>query len=64
MPVGSTPAGPEAGGPTLGESGEFALIDRITADLPSAPEVVLGPGDDAAALAIDPPVLTSVDILV
>lgn len=59
MPVGRTPTGP-----TLGESGEFHLISRIVADLPSTPEVVLGPGDDAAALAIDPPVLTSVDVLV
>ena len=59
MPVGSTPTGL-----TLGESGEFSLIAAITADLPTAPEVLLGPGDDAAALAIDPPVLTSVDVLV
>lgn len=59
MPVGSTPAGL-----TLAESGEFSLIAAITADLPTSPEVVLGPGDDAAALAIDPPVLVSVDVLV
>lgn len=69
MPVGSIPTGPTSTGPTsaadtLGGFGEFALIARIAAGLPSAPEVVLGPGDDAAALAIDPPVLTSVDILV
>ncbi|MFT4166513.1 MAG: thiamine-phosphate kinase [Microlunatus sp.] len=51
-------------GPTLGEAGEFALISRIVADLPPTPEVLLGPGDDAAALAIDPPVLTSIDVLV
>jgi len=48
----------------VGESGEFTLIDRITAGLPTSDEVVLGPGDDAAALAIAPPVLTSVDVLV
>ena len=59
MPVGFTRSGP-----TLGESGEFALISRIVADLPASVEVVLGPGDDAAALAIEPPVLTSVDVLV
>jgi thiamine-monophosphate kinase len=59
LPVGSTPTGP-----TLGESGEFHLISRITAGLPTSSEVVLGPGDDAAALAIDPPVLTTVDVLV
>ncbi|HEY5785714.1 MAG TPA: thiamine-phosphate kinase [Microlunatus sp.] len=59
MPVGSSPAGP-----TLGESGEFALIARITADLPSSPEILVGPGDDAAVLGVDGPVLTSVDVLV
>ena len=72
MPVGPTPAGPAGpvrpgsgrSGPTLGEAGEFALISRIVADLPPAPEVLLGPGDDAAALAIEPPVLTSIDVLV
>lgn len=68
MPVGPDTgpvrSGSSRSGPTLGESGEFALISRIVADLPSAPDVVLGPGDDAAALAIDPPVLTSIDVLV
>ena len=64
MPAGSIPAGPTADDPDLGESGEFSLISAITAGLPSAPEVIIGPGDDAAALAIEPPVLTSVDVLV
>lgn len=59
MPAGASPVGP-----TLGESGEFSLIAQITADLPSSPEVLLGPGDDAAALRIGGPVLTSVDLLV
>jgi thiamine-monophosphate kinase len=59
LPVGSSPAGP-----TLGESGEFALIARITEDLPTAPEILVGPGDDAAVLQVDGPVLTSVDVLV
>lgn len=59
MSVASTPSEP-----TIGEAGEFALIARITAGLPTTAEVVLGPGDDAAALAIDPPVLASVDVLV
>ena len=59
MSVGSSPAGP-----TLGESGEFSLIARITADLPTTPEVLVGPGDDAAVLRVDGPVLTSVDVLV
>jgi thiamine-monophosphate kinase len=64
LPAGSTPAGPTPDHHDLGESGEFGLISAITADLPSAPEVIIGPGDDAAALAIQPPVLTSVDVLV
>jgi thiamine-monophosphate kinase len=64
LPAGSTPAGPTPDHPDLGEAGEFGLISAITADLPSAPEVIIGPGDDAAVLAIQPPVLTSVDVLV
>ncbi len=59
MSVGSSPAGP-----TLGESGEFSLIAKITADLPTSPEILVGPGDDAAVLRVDGPVLTSVDVLV
>ena len=35
--------------PTVGESGEFALIARITARL-AAPPPPLGPGDDAAVV--------------
>lgn len=49
---------------TLGGFGEFALIRRITADLPAAAHVVVGPGDDAAVLRIEPPVVTSIDVLV
>ena len=64
MRAGVVRSGSARTGATVGESGEFALISRIVADLPAAAEVVLGPGDDAAALAIDPPVLTSVDVLV
>ncbi|BAK35118.1 thiamine-monophosphate kinase [Microlunatus phosphovorus NM-1] len=64
LPTGPARSGTGRSGPTLGESGEFALIARIVADLPPSAEVVLGPGDDAAALAIEPPVLTSVDVLV
>jgi thiamine-monophosphate kinase len=59
LPVGSTPTGP-----TLGESGEFTLIARITSDLPTSPEILVGPGDDAAVLRVDGPLLTSVDVLV
>jgi len=62
LPAGSTPTGPTP--TTLGDAGEFTLIAAVTADLPLSAEVIIGPGDDAAALAIDPPVLASVDVLV
>lgn len=49
---------------TLGEVGEFALIEAITADLVPSPEVLLGPGDDAAVMDVAGPVVSSVDVLV
>ena len=49
---------------TLGEVGEFSLITAITADLRLGEDVGLGPGDDAAVLAVDGAVVTSVDVLV
>ena len=49
---------------TIGEVGEFALVDTLTAGLASAPDVLLGPGDDAAVLDVRGPVVTSVDVLV
>ena len=49
---------------TLGQLGEFALIDAITADLVHGPEVLVGPGDDAAVLDLEPPVVATVDVLV
>jgi thiamine-monophosphate kinase len=51
-------------GKTLAELGEFGLIDALVADLPAGVDVVVGPGDDAAALTLSGPVLTSVDVLV
>ncbi len=48
----------------LSQVGEFALIEAITADLPAADEVVIGPGDDAAQIRVDGSVLTSLDVLV
>lgn len=51
-------------GATLGEMGEFSLISAITEHLVLGQDVLLGPGDDAAVLAIEGPVLTSVDVLV
>ena len=49
---------------TLGQLGEFALIDAMTADLAQGPEVIVGPGDDAAVLDLEPPVVATVDVLV
>ncbi|MCW2802714.1 MAG: thiL [Propionibacteriaceae bacterium] len=49
---------------TLAEVGEFSLIRAITSDLPAHPSVQIGPGDDAAALSVEGPVITSVDVLV
>ena len=49
---------------TLGEIGELALVEALTADLPHADDVLVGPGDDGAVLAVDSPVVTSVDVLV
>jgi thiamine-monophosphate kinase len=49
---------------TLAEVGEFPLIAAITEGLPLATDVRVGPGDDAAVLAIKDAVATSVDVLV
>lgn len=55
---------PSTGGPTVAATGEFALIDAVTAGLATSPEVVIGPGDDAAAVIFHGPTLVSVDVLV
>ena len=49
---------------TLAEVGEFPLIAAITQGLSLAPDVGVGPGDDAAVLMIKDAVATSVDVLV
>ena len=49
---------------TLAEVGEFALIAAITEGLGLASDVRVGPGDDAAVLAIEGAVATSMDVLV
>ena len=54
----------DSGSETLGGSGEFSLVAAVTADQPLGPDVLVGPGDDAAVLAVEPPVVTSVDVLV
>jgi thiamine-monophosphate kinase len=51
--------------PTLGEFGEFALIDAVTAARGQPPSVLVGPGDDAALVAVpDGRVAISTDMLV
>jgi len=50
---------------TVGEIGEFALIERVTGRLRGGPAVLLGPGDDAAVVrADDGRVVASTDLLV
>ena len=50
---------------TISQSGEFGLIERITARLGTGPTVLLGPGDDAAVVAAtDGRVVASTDVLV
>jgi thiamine-monophosphate kinase len=49
---------------TLAEVGEFPLIAAITEGLSLAPEVRVGPGDDAAVLAVGDTVAASLDVLV
>jgi thiamine-monophosphate kinase len=49
---------------TLAEVGEFPLIAAITEGLTLASDVRVGPGDDAAVLAIEDAVATSLDVLV
>ena len=50
---------------TVAETGEFGLIDRITARLGSGEAVLLGPGDDGAIVSVsDGRVVASTDVLV
>lgn len=50
---------------TLGELGEFAVIDRLVADRRHSAAVLIGPGDDAAIVtAPDGRVVVSTDMLV
>jgi thiamine-monophosphate kinase len=50
---------------TVGETGEFGLIARVTARLGGGPACLLGPGDDAALVAApDGRVVVGTDVLV
>jgi thiamine-monophosphate kinase len=43
---------PSSAGVTLADVGEFGLIELVTRHLTMGPEVTVGPGDDAAELAV------------
>lgn len=50
---------------TVGEVGEFAVIERLTRGRPASADVVVGPGDDGAVVsAADGRVVVSTDMLV
>jgi thiamine-monophosphate kinase len=50
---------------SLGDVGEFGLIERVTESLDQGPDVLLGPGDDAAVVRTpDGRVVASTDLLV
>src|SRR5215470_14609078 len=50
---------------SISDVGEFGLIGRITARLPARPSTLLGPGDDAALVAVpDGRVVATTDVLV
>jgi len=49
---------------TIGEIGEDALIALFAPRLPTADATLLGPGDDAAVLAIDGDLVVSSDVLI
>lgn len=51
--------------PTARDVGEFGLIAAVTARLPQSSSVLLGPGDDAAVIAVhDGRVVATTDVLV
>ena len=59
------PPGPPRSEETLAEVGEFAVIEQLTARFPQGPDVLLGPGDDAAVVRLtDGRAVVSTDVLV
>src|SRR5258706_3592 len=53
------------GAVSVADAGEFGLIARVTARLARTPSTLLGPGDDAAIVAVpDGRVVASTDVLV
>lgn len=64
-PSHQTPSQQAPSQQTIGDVGEFELIKIITKTLSSGPQVLLGPGDDAAVLAVPSgQVVVSTDVLV
>jgi len=66
-PVGAGPrsAGDSADALTVADLGEFGVIARITSERPQSSATLLGPGDDAAVLAVrDGRVVVCVDTVV
>jgi thiamine-monophosphate kinase len=62
--VGASGTGSSGDG-TVGGLGEFGLIDAVVSRFPVTPDVLLGPGDDAAVVAApDSRVVASTDLLV
>ncbi|GAA2760432.1 thiamine-monophosphate kinase [Actinopolymorpha rutila] len=62
---GRPAGGAEGAGGTVAELGEFGLIAAMSARLPTGPDVLLGPGDDAAVIsAPDSRVVATTDMLV
>ena len=67
MPAGTVPAGTVADVPelTIADLGEDALLERLFPVLPFGSATLLGPGDDAAVLAVpDGRVVVTTDVLV
>ncbi len=58
------PSGRPAKAATIGELGEFALIDQVTAGLSPSGPVVLGVGDDCAVLRLAGDLAVSTDTMV
>lgn len=48
----------------MGETGEFSLLGELLPQVPTRDDVVLGPGDDGAVLALDGNLVVSTDVLV
>jgi thiamine-monophosphate kinase len=49
---------------TLADVGEFGVIDAVAPMFPMTPAVLIGSGDDAAAVATSGPVLVSTDLMI